>query len=94
MRVPLGGSNVLQLFVQRSRKRGPGLSGLKGYLPGVSRVQVEVMRSYNELRDNGARAWSLRVRKLVERFERWVAAGGGDGIEVRYCGYGIDRDLR
>jgi len=81
---PLGYSNIVPLFMRKSRRQR---MGMRDYLPGLQMVEVEIVKSYTE-RHACFRGWSPRCQRRRERFEEWLMAGRGREVEVWFCGWG------
>lgn len=82
---PLGGSaNIVKLFVSRSRRSG---LLLRDYLPGVRKVEVEVVRDYTQQRQRCQSG--MRFNQRRDQIKQWLTGGDGTEIEVMFSGHGM-----
>ena len=74
--------------MRNSRRKGKIC--LRDFLPGVRRVDVQVLRSYQE-KGGVFGGWSPRLVREKGWFEVWLQLGEGGGkgdVEVRFWGWG------
>ena len=80
---PLGGNvNIVKLFVSKSRKSG---LWLRDYLPGVRKVEVEVVGDYTQQRQRCQSGTRFNQRR--NQTKQWLTGGDGTEIEVIFSGH-------